>query len=223
MTNGIRIAPSVLSADLTRLADQVQLLVAGGADWLHVDVMDGRFVPNLTFGANMIEALKKLSHKPLDVHLMVVEPERYIDRFADAGASVFTFHPEVSPHAQRHLAHVKSRGMLAGLALNPSSPLSMVEEVVADLDLLLIMTVNPGFGGQSYIPASNDKIRRARALLDTRGSRAFLEVDGGISRQTIAAAHAAGADTFVAGNAVFGAQDPSREVEELRRRCLVTV
>jgi len=223
MTNGIRIAPSVLSADLTRLADQVQLLVAGGADWLHVDVMDGRFVPNLTFGANMIEALKKLSHKPLDVHLMVVEPERYIDRFADAGASVFTFHPEVSPHAQRHLAHVKSRGMLAGLALNPSSPLSMVEEVVADLDLLLIMTVNPGFGGQSYIPASNDKIRRARALLDARGSRAFLEVDGGISRQTIAAAHAAGADTFVAGNAVFGAQDPSREVEELRRRCLVTV
>jgi ribulose-phosphate 3-epimerase len=223
MTNGIRIAPSVLSADLTRLADQVQLLVAGGADWLHVDVMDGRFVPNLTFGANMIEALKKLSDKPLDVHLMVVEPERYIDRFADAGASVFTFHPEVSPHAQRHLAHVKSRGMLAGLALNPSSPLSMVEEVVADLDLLLIMTVNPGFGGQSYIPASNDKIRRARALLDTRGSRAFLEVDGGISRQTIAAAHAAGADTFVAGNAVFGAQDPSREVEELRRRCLVTV
>jgi len=223
MTNGIRIAPSVLSADLTRLADQVQLLVAGGADWLHVDVMDGRFVPNLTFGANMIEALKKLSDKPLDVHLMVVEPERFIDRFADAGASVFTFHPEVSPHAQRHLAHVKSRGMLAGLALNPSSPLSMVEEVVADLDLLLIMTVNPGFGGQSYIPASNDKIRRARALLDTRGSRAFLEVDGGISRQTIAAAHAAGADTFVAGNAVFGAQDPSREVEELRRRCLVTV
>jgi ribulose-phosphate 3-epimerase len=223
MTNGIRIAPSVLSADLTRLADQVQLLVAGGADWLHVDVMDGRFVPNLTFGANMIEALKKLSDKPLDVHLMVVEPERYIDRFADAGASVFTFHPEVSPHAQRHLAHVKSRGMLAGLALNPSSPLSMVEEVVADLDLLLIMTVNPGFGGQSYIPASNDKIRRARALLDARGSRAFLEVDGGISRQTIAAAHAAGADTFVAGNAVFGAQDPSREVEELRRRCLVTV
>ena len=205
MTNGVRIAPSILSADLTRLADQVQLLVAGGADWLHVDVMDGRFVPNLTFGANMIEALRKLSDKPLDVHLMVVEPERYIDRFADAGASVFTFHPEVSPHAQRHLAHAKSRGMMAGLALNPSSPLSIVEEVVADLDLLLIMTVNPGFGGQSYIPASNDKIRRARALLNERGSRAFLEVDGGISRQT-SLAHAAGADTFVAGNAVSEAR-----------------
>jgi len=223
MTNGIRIAPSILSADLTKLADQVQMLVSGGADWLHVDVMDGRFVPNLTFGANMIEALKKLSDKPLDVHLMVVEPERYIDRFADAGASVFTFHPEVSPHAQRHLAHVKSRGMMAGLALNPSSPLSMVEEVVADLDLLLIMTVNPGFGGQSYIPASNDKIRRARELLNAHRSRAFLEVDGGISRQTIAAAHAAGADTFVAGNAVFASGDPGREVKELRRRCMVTV
>jgi len=223
MPNGIRIAPSVLSADLTRLADQVQLLIDGGADWLHVDVMDGRFVPNLTFGANMIEALKKLSDKPLDVHLMVVEPERYIDRFADAGASVFTFHPEVSPHAQRHLAHVKSRGMMAGLALNPSSPLSLVEEVVPDLDLLLIMSVNPGFGGQSYLPGSNDKIRRARELLNSRGSRAFLEVDGGISRQTIAAAHAAGADTFVAGNAVFGSKDPTREIDELRRRCLVTV
>lgn len=223
MTSGIRIAPSVLSADLTRLAEQVQVIVAGGADWLHVDVMDGRFVPNLTFGANMIEALKKLSDRPLDVHLMVVEPERYIDRFADAGASVFTFHPEVSPHAQRHLAHVKSRGMMAGLALNPSSPLALVEEVVSDLDLLLIMTVNPGFGGQSYLPASNDKIRRARELLNARGSRAFLEVDGGISRQTIAAAHAAGADTFVAGNAIFGSQDPGREVDELRRRCLVTV
>ena len=223
MTTGIRIAPSILSADLTRLADHVQQVVEGGADWLHVDVMDGRFVPNLTFGANMIEALRRLSDKPLDVHLMVVEPERYIDRFANAGANVFTFHPEVSPHAQRHLAHVRSRGMLAGLALNPSSPLSMVEEVVADVDLLLIMTVNPGFGGQSYIPASNDKIRRARELLSARGSKAYLEVDGGIARQTIAAAHAAGADTFVAGNAVFGSQDPGREVEELRRRCLVTV
>ncbi len=223
MTNGIRIAPSVLSADLIRLADQVQQALAGGADWLHVDVMDGRFVPNLTFGANMIEALRKLTDKPVDVHLMVVEPERYIDRFADAGASVFTFHPEVSPHAQRHLAHAKSRGMMAGLALNPSTPLSMVEEVVADLDLLLIMTVNPGFGGQAYIPASNDKIRRARELLAARGSQAYLEVDGGIARQTIAAAHAAGADTFVAGNAVFGSADPAREVQELRRRCLVTV
>ncbi|HXQ28845.1 MAG TPA: ribulose-phosphate 3-epimerase [Gemmatimonadales bacterium] len=223
MANGIRIAPSMLSADLTHLAEQVQLMVAGGADWLHVDVMDGRFVPNLTFGANMVEALRKLTDKPLDVHLMVVEPERYIDRFADAGASVFTFHPEATAHVQRHLTHIRSRGMLAGLALNPSTSLSAVEEVVADFDLLLIMTVNPGYGGQSYIPASNDKIRRARDLLQSRGSRAFLEVDGGIARPTIAAAHQAGADTFVAGNAVFTSADPAREVEELRRRCLVTV
>ena len=220
---GIRIVPSVLSADLTRLADQVRQVLAGGADWLHVDVMDGRFVPNLTFGASMIEALRGLTDKPIDAHLMVVEPERYIDAFAAAGASVFTFHPEATVHVQRQLAAARSRGMLAGLALNPGSPLALAEEVLADIDLLLVMTVNPGFGGQEYLPSSNDKIRRARELLAARGSRAFLEVDGGITPHTIAAAHAAGADTFVAGNAVFASPDPSREVQELRRRCLVTV
>ncbi|HVD06467.1 MAG TPA: ribulose-phosphate 3-epimerase [Gemmatimonadaceae bacterium] len=211
-----RIAPSLLSADFARLADEVARCEAGGADWLHVDVMDGRFVPNLTFGTKVIETVRRLTKLPLDVHLMVVEPEHYFEDFAAAGASTLTIHAEVSPHLNRQLAHIRELGCGAGVALNPSTPLSAVEDVISELDLLLVMSVNPGFGGQSFIPRSLDKLARARRMLDLAGSDAALEVDGGINRDTIAAARQAGADVFVAGNAVFSAKDASAEIRALR-------
>lgn len=216
MSHDILIAPSVLSADLARLADEIAVVEAGGADWIHVDVMDGHFVPNLTYGADIVAALRRLTKLPLDVHLMVQRPEWYIAPFADAGANLFTFHPEATGHAQRQLDQVRACGMRAGLALNPGTPLSYVEEVVDDLDMLLLMTVNPGFAAQQYIPASTRKIARARAMLDALGSGARLEVDGGINRLTIKAAQEAGADTFVAGSAVFKSEDPGLEVKALR-------
>jgi ribulose-phosphate 3-epimerase len=212
----VRIAPSILSADLGRLPEQIERVAEGGADWLHVDVMDGHFVPNLTFGAPLVRALRRLTTIPIDVHLMVERPERYLGEFADAGASVFTFHPEATVHVQRHLATARQLGMVAGLALNPSTPVALLEEVVDDVELVLVMSVNPGYGGQSYIPQS-------RALLDRRNSRAALEVDGGITTATIGEAWAAGADTFVAGTAVFGVADPGQGVRELKRQCAVKV
>ena len=213
------IAPSLLSADFARLADEIAMCEAGGADWIHVDVMDGQFVPNLTFGAKVIEVVRRCTRLPIDVHLMVVQPERYLADFAAAGASLLTIHPEATVHLQRHLATIRELGCQAGAALNPSTPLDAVREVLPDLDLLLVMTVNPGFGGQRYIAQATDKVRRARAMLDDARSAAWLQVDGGISAETIGTAWAAGARSFVAGNAIFSAKSPSAEIGVLRARC----
>lgn len=218
-----RIAPSILAADFGHLADEIARCEAGGADCIHIDVMDGRFVPNLTFGAKVIETVRGLTKLPLDVHLMVVEPENYFDDFAKAGASGLTLHAEVAPHLQRQLARIRQLGCIAGVALNPGTPLQSIAEVLDEVDLLLVMTVNPGFGAQKFIPSSLDKIARARRMLIDAKSKAVLEVDGGISRETIGEVWRAGADTFVAGNAVFSAKDPAAEIKALRAKCSVKV
>jgi ribulose-phosphate 3-epimerase len=219
----IRIVPSILSADFAKLGDEIAMCEAGGADWIHIDVMDGCFVPNLTYGTKVIDTVRRCTSLPLDVHLMVVQPEKYFDDFVRAGASGLTIHAEAAPHLHRQLTRIRELGCRAGVALNPATPLNAVCEVIPEIDLLLIMTVNPGFGGQEFIPYSIDKIRRARLMLDEAGSDAALEVDGGISRDTITDVWSAGADTFVAGNAVFSARDPKAEIAALRASCGVPV
>ncbi len=200
-----RIAPSILSADFGYMADQVQQAEAAGADYIHVDVMDGLFVPNITMGPLMVEAVRRATRLPIDVHLMIQAPERYLRAFAEAGGSILTIHAEACTHIQKTLADVRALGARAGLAVCPATPLAVVEEIYEDLDLLLVMTVNPGFGGQELVPATVGKTGRARALLARLGAAVELEVDGGVNQQTAPALVRAGAETLVAGSAIFNA------------------
>jgi ribulose-phosphate 3-epimerase len=212
----IRVAPSILSADFGRLAEEVRAAEAGGADWIHVDVMDGRFVPNITIGPLVVEAVRKVTRLPVDAHLMIVEPERYVEAFARAGADVVSVHAEVSPHLHRTLQAIRAAGAKPAVALNPSTPLSAVEWVLGDCEMILLMTVNPGFGGQRYVEACTEKIRRLREMADARGQALEIEVDGGINVETVAQAAAAGANVFVAGTAVYGAKDYGAAISGLR-------
>jgi ribulose-phosphate 3-epimerase len=213
----IRIAPSILSADFARLADEVARVEAGGADWLHVDVMDGHFVPNLTVGPPIVEALRKVTKLPLDVHLMITNADAYIREFADAGADYLTVHVEACPHLHRTVQAIKERGVKAGVTLNPATPLGSVETILPDADLLLIMSVNPGFGGQSFIPASLQKIAQARAMIEHVHSRALLEVDGGVKVENAAQIVQAGADILVSGSAIFSSRDYGATITAMRQ------
>ncbi len=212
----VKIAPSILSADFARLAEEVAAVEAAGADLLHVDVMDGHFVPNLTVGPPIVESLRKVTALPLDVHLMVTNPDASIADFAQAGASYLTVHAETCPHLHRTIQYVKEHGVKAGVTLNPSTSLSTLEEIIAEVDLVLIMSVNPGFGGQTFIPACLDKIRRARQLIDRTGSRSLLEVDGGIKVENAAAVLEAGTDVLVAGSAIFHSPNYSDTIASFR-------
>ena len=212
----IQIAPSILSADFAALGRDIEAVERGGADLIHVDVMDGHFVPNITIGPPVVKALRRVASRPLDVHLMIEQPDRYIEAFVDAGASMVSVHVEAVPHLQRTLALIRKLGAKAGAVLNPSTPVVMLEDVVADLDFVLVMSVNPGFGGQTFIPHSVAKVRRVRELLDRAGSKALIEIDGGIDRTTAAPVVAAGAQILVAGQAIFRTGDAAAAVGDLR-------
>jgi ribulose-phosphate 3-epimerase len=213
----VQVAPSILSADFAALGDAVRAVERGGADLIHVDVMDGHFVPNITIGPLVVQAMKRVVNVPLDVHLMIQDPDRYVADFARAGASMISVHVEVLPHLHRTLQYIHTFGIKAGVAINPSTPVGALEEVAGDLDFVLVMSVNPGFGGQTFIPRSESKIKAVRALLDAAGSAAPIEVDGGIGPSNAARVVAAGAEILVAGNAIFGAPDPAEATRALRR------
>jgi ribulose-phosphate 3-epimerase len=214
----VLIAPSILSADLGRLAEEIQSVEAGGADWIHVDVMDGRFVPNITLGPVVVKAARKVTKLPLDVHLMIVEPERYVQAFAEAGADVISVHVEACTHLQRTLAEIRRLGKRAGVVLNPHTHQQAVEYVLDDVDLILVMSVNPGFGGQSFLPAVLPKVEALRAAIERRGLSVDLEVDGGVAPDTAAAVARAGANVLVAGSAVFGQADRAAAIRAIREQ-----
>ncbi|MDP1826879.1 MAG: ribulose-phosphate 3-epimerase [Archangium sp.] len=217
MSNRVRIAPSILSADFGRLHDEVKAIEAAGADYVHVDVMDGRFVPNITIGPLVVEAVKRATSLPLDVHLMIVEPERYIDDFVKAGASIITVHQETCAHLHRTLQQIRAAGAKPSVVINPSTSLSAIEDVLGEVTQVLLMSVNPGFGGQAFIPATIDRVKRLRAMLEAKGLTSVdIEVDGGINATTAKQVVAAGATVLVAGNAVFKQPDYRAAIAALR-------
>ena len=218
MSKAVRLAPSILSADFSKIAAQIQAAEAGGADMFHLDTMDGNFVPNISWGPKIVADLRKLTRLPFDAHLMIVEPERYVDRFVEAGCQYVTFHYEATAHAHRLLHHLRSLGAKAGIALNPQTPVSMLTDLVEDADLILVMSVNPGFGGQPFIERALTKLAEARALIEERNPGCELEVDGGIGTANIERAREAGATILVAGSSVFEAADPAAAVRALRER-----
>jgi ribulose-phosphate 3-epimerase len=219
----VLLAPSILSADFAALGDAVAAVQRGGADLIHVDVMDGHFVPNITIGVPVVKSLKRIARVPLDVHLMIEEPDRYIDAFADAGAAMISVHAEVLPHMHRTVHAIKARGVKAGVVINPATPAAALGDIAADVDYVLVMSVNPGFGGQTFIPRSESKVRAVRALLDAAGNDALVEIDGGIDLHTVARVVAAGARMIVAGSAIFNTPDPERAARELKSAALAAV
>jgi ribulose-phosphate 3-epimerase len=217
VSDRILIAPSILSADFAALGNAIGAVERGGADLIHVDVMDGHFVPNITIGVPVVKSLKRIATVPLDVHLMITDPDRYIDAFAEAGAAMISVHVEVLPHLHRTVHAIKALGVRAGVVLNPATPIVAIEEIAADVDFVLVMSVNPGFSGQTFIPRSESKVRDVRAALDRAGNRAAsVEIDGGIDLRTIGKVVAAGARMLVAGSAIFNTPDPERATRELK-------
>jgi ribulose-phosphate 3-epimerase len=219
----VLIAPSILSADFARLGEAVAAAERGGADLIHVDVMDGHFVPNITIGVPVVKSLKRIARVPLDVHLMIADPDRYIDAFAEAGAAMISVHVEVLPHLHRTVHALKALGVKAGVAINPGTPIDVLGEIAPDLDYVVLMSVNPGFGGQTFIPRSESKLRELRALLDAAGNPAPIEIDGGVDQHNVARVVAAGARMVVAGSAIFNTLDPERATRDLKAAALGAV